>query len=792
MIVCDNGCPMGGFTFGWASYFEVLPVRCVTGTPYYSENANLSMLKETIYNLQLMPPFNPDITEYTINANSFTQAVYFDAYTDDPLATLNGPVRQNLPVNSGKNTFTFVITAEGGVTQKTYTVVVNKALNDNANLGSLGVLEGYAISPAFNSNITNYTLNVPYSQSSISIYAAAGNSCINATVSGTGSHNLSVGSNTFNITITAENGITKQTYKLVVTRAEQSTNANLQSLNISSSSTTYTLTPAFNENTTSYTLNIPYSQSSINISAQTAYSTASIAAGAVGSKTLSVGNNTFNITVTAEDGVTQKTYTLVVNREAPSTNAKLQSLCINFNNVPCYNTTPAFSPDITEYAASVDFFTTYCSLTISLADSKAVFRADLGDTGYKNLQVGKNTFTITIVAEDGIMQKTYTIIVTREALSEREETINITTPGTLNSTLFADFVSKPITKLTIIGDIDARDIYFLDSLQYLVSLDLSNANIVAYEGTAGWYKSRLYPANELPDYSFNYMPYLTSIILPKTLTSIANVVLNYDATPLTSLTIPEGVTKIGNGFANAKHELTTLTLPSTLTEIGGDSFLYCEKLSTIISHNPNPPDARWVFDRYNMKETTLFVPFGSGASYKAAEVWKEFNIIEMPDMSGGGVSVVPSDSSALIVWQPNENAKGYKLLIYKDEAHNVLIYTLEFGADGRLLNTIRHQAKSAMQTASANLTCTIENLLSGTKYYYTLETLGAGGSVIESKSGTFTTTGEPTGVDVPLAEPVEVTVVEYYNILGAKLPKEPQSGVYIIKYENGKSVKVVK
>ena len=35
-------------------------------------------------------------------------------------------------------------------------------------------------------------------------------------------------------------------------------------------------------------------------------------------------------------------------------------------------------------------------------------------------------------------------------------------------------------------------------------------------------------------------------------------------------------------------------------------------------------------------------------------------------------------------------------------------------------------------------------------------------------------------------------IVGYYNTLGQKLPQEPQSGIYIILYDNGETEKVVK
>ena len=51
-----------------------------------------------------------------------------------------------------------------------------------------------------------------------------------------------------------------------------------------------------------------------------------------------------------------------------------------------------------------------------------------------------------------------------------------------------------------------------------------------------------------------------------------------------------------------------------------------------------------------------------------------------------------------------------------------------------------------------------------------------------------------TGNDIynPFADNNDAVIVAYYTILGQKLDKEPASGMFIIKYSNGKSVKVVK
>jgi uncharacterized repeat protein (TIGR02543 family) len=98
-----------------------------------------------------------------------------------------------------------------------------------------------------------------------------------------------------------------------------SDDADLSSLTVSQG----TLSPAFNANTTSYTVDVANDVASITISV-----TANSNAIGDGTKTLEVGSNLFEIAVTAESG-TQKTYTVVVNRELLSPDLQLVSLAVN-------------------------------------------------------------------------------------------------------------------------------------------------------------------------------------------------------------------------------------------------------------------------------------------------------------------------------------------------------------------------------------------------------------------------------------------------------------------------------
>ena len=89
-----------------------------------------------------------------------------------------------------------------------------KIKSNDATLGSLTVSSG-TLNPVFNADTTNYTVEVTNDVSSITIDAIANSSA--ATISGTGTKSINVGSNTVTVTVTAEDGTTK-IYTIVINR----------------------------------------------------------------------------------------------------------------------------------------------------------------------------------------------------------------------------------------------------------------------------------------------------------------------------------------------------------------------------------------------------------------------------------------------------------------------------------------------------------------------------------------------------------------------------------------------
>src|SRR6202000_1717323 len=82
---------------------------------------------------------------------------------------------------------------------------------------------------------------------------------------------------------------------------------------------------------------------------------------------LNLGMNAIPVIVTAQDGTTQQTYTITVNRAGPlSNNAALSNLVVSAGTL-----TPAFAAATLDYADSVPNATTSINVTPTAADAGA-------------------------------------------------------------------------------------------------------------------------------------------------------------------------------------------------------------------------------------------------------------------------------------------------------------------------------------------------------------------------------------------------------------------------------------
>ena len=219
----------------------------------------------------------------------------------------------------------------------------------------------------------------------------AGKYTINLSGNVTGSNDTSATKVSDSVTITVNDNSTNDN-----TTTKLSSDATLKMLGINPNDFS-----GFKSGTTSYSVTVPKETEKINIYAEKNQKGQTITG--TGNKTLKVGENTFEVKVTAEDKKTTKTYKLIITRESISKNATLTDLGIKPNDFK------GFKSGTLSYNVNVPYDTEKVEVYAGKRDGQTVT-----GTGEKALNVGKNTFEVKVTAEDKKTTKTYTIVVNRQ------------------------------------------------------------------------------------------------------------------------------------------------------------------------------------------------------------------------------------------------------------------------------------------------------------------------------------------------------------------------------------------
>ncbi len=198
---------------------------------------------------------------------------------------------------------------------------------------------------------------------------------------------------------------------------------------------------SFSANKQTYVATVANSVTQTTVSATANHEGASyvIWPGTNGVISLSVGINEITVTVTAEDGISTRVYSIFVTRagtdetptpdpsdptdETPtpdpsiSTDATLSSLSlsgIDFSR--------PFSPGRYHYDASVAEDVTETTVTAMPDKPEASYviklNGEVKDDGFIPLSVGSSVITVEVTAEDGITSQTYTVTVTRQGVTD--------------------------------------------------------------------------------------------------------------------------------------------------------------------------------------------------------------------------------------------------------------------------------------------------------------------------------------------------------------------------------------
>jgi hypothetical protein len=213
-----------------------------------------------------------------------------------------------------------------------------------------------------------------------------------------------------------------------------------------------TLIPAFDPDETRYTVNVAKSVTEVTIAAEAGHVKQTVEGD--GRQYLPADSAVFLVKVTAEDGVSVKTYSITVKREkTASSDATLKSLTVSGGTL-----SPDFAPTVTEYTVTVP----YSVNRVTINGETTHEFAKIGNGGAltapappDTLLVGSNgPYPMVVLAED-LTMKTYSVTVVREAGAE--------TGGTSKEWNFSDEAFSSLSSidaeetvdgLTLIGKIE--------------------------------------------------------------------------------------------------------------------------------------------------------------------------------------------------------------------------------------------------------------------------------------------------------------------------------------------------
>lgn len=407
-----------------------------------SSNANLTAL--TLSSGSLSPAFSPDSIVYSATVAATVSSITITPTLADTTARVSvntiaiDSANPSAAINlaGGSNAITIKVTAQNGTT-KTYALSVSRATTSNLNLAALAISSG-TLAPAFSAQTTAYTATVPYEVSSVTTTAQLMDANTTLKINGATATSatasapiaLAVGPNSITVEVKQTEGSSSKNYTITITRAP-SANTALKALTISSGS----LEPPFDSSKTSYAVSVSGATSSIQLTATLADVNATLkinnlqTTSAVASSpiSLAMGTNTIPVVVTAQNGTSSRSYSIIVTRVG-SANATLASL----TNGGAETLSPAFDSATLSYTMELSYQSENPWLRPVTADGFATvsingyaFDPNLQSSGIVPCPVGITPIAVVVTAQNGTTTKTYTITVTRRA--------NIA-PGTISFT----------------------------------------------------------------------------------------------------------------------------------------------------------------------------------------------------------------------------------------------------------------------------------------------------------------------------------------------------------------------
>ncbi|MFH0919080.1 MAG: cadherin-like beta sandwich domain-containing protein [Fibrobacterota bacterium] len=239
---------------------------------------------------------------------------------------LSGNASPSFSLAAGQNLLIVTVTAEDGITQRTYLLSIFRPKSSDTYLRTLSVSAG-TLRPSFDPLVFNYADTLPATTDSLRLSVAARNPFAT----------FQLGDTTLNVSgflwteplwnintrlqfqVIAEDDTSTRVYYVDIYRAP-STDAALVNLTM----TPGTLSPVFDSLTFTYAETLQYDDSTVSLTPFAHHFGASITIGSQGASSgypssplpLSVGDNAMVVGVQAEDGISAKSYTVNVHRKS--------------------------------------------------------------------------------------------------------------------------------------------------------------------------------------------------------------------------------------------------------------------------------------------------------------------------------------------------------------------------------------------------------------------------------------------------------------------------------------------
>ena len=176
------------------------------------------------------------------------------------------------------------------------------------------------------------------------------------------------------------------------------------------------------------------------------------------------------------------------------------------------------------------------------------------------------------------------------------------------------------------------------------------------------------------DYAFQECSALTEVVFPETVRSFGAQMFR-GCTSLVSVAIPEGVTALGGDTFHSNESLVSVTLPSTLTELGNYEFYNCSSLVSITLPASLETFGDYLFEGCSSLEEVTFLSLtDEGLSFGTSDAPFNEGLTSLKKITlGDGVTYIPNymfygAEGAEIVFSENCKIKGIGDYAFRDTA----------------------------------------------------------------------------------------------------------------------------